>query len=103
MPTYEYECGECDHGFEAFHSMSSEPLVDCPRCGRPKLIKLIGMGLSPIIEGTKNKCTGGRVLPKKDKLGEGKFKAEQPWWRDGKVDKRILKNPEKYIREGTID
>lgn len=70
------------------------------------------MGLSPIIKGTDNPCTGRRVIPKKkdttiehkDKLGEGKFKQkENPFWRDTKVNKDVLKNPEKYIMEGRTD
>lgn len=62
------------------------------------------MGLVPIIKGTENKCTGGRPLLKKDKLGEGKFKQKKtPFWRDTKVNQDILKNPEKYIKEGRTD
>ncbi len=112
MPTYDYECQTCGHKFEAFHSMSAEPLVDCPECLKPELIKLIGMGMCPIIKGTENPCTGGRGVPKKedtstkrkDKLGEGKFKQkEKPFWRDTKVNSEVLKNPKKYIQEGRID
>ena len=32
MPTYEYKCKECGHQFEAFQSMSAEPLTDCEKC-----------------------------------------------------------------------
>jgi hypothetical protein len=78
--------------------MSAEPLVDCPECLSPELIKLIGMGICPIVKGTENPCTGG------SKLGEGEFKQkEKPFWRDTKVNPKVLKNPEKYIKEGRTD
>lgn len=113
MPTYEYECAGCGYEFEAFHAMSADPLVDCPECHKPKLIKLIGMGAAAIIRGTENPCRGNRggktqkkqcMKPKAhDKLGEGKNKGEKPFWRDGNVNKDVLKNPERYIKEGKVD
>jgi len=111
MPTYEYECSECGHTFEAFHAMSAEPLVECPECGQPKLKKLIGMGAAAIVRGTKTPCTGRRgnspkkqkMSPKgKDKLGEGKNKSPRPWWRDGPINPKILDKPDKYIAEGEV-
>jgi putative FmdB family regulatory protein len=33
MPTYEYECKKCSHGFEVFQSMSDNPITICPECG----------------------------------------------------------------------
>jgi putative FmdB family regulatory protein len=33
MPTYEYECKKCGYNFEAFQSMSDEPLKICDKCG----------------------------------------------------------------------
>ena len=41
MPFYEYRCADCGHEFEAMQKMSDEPLVDCPECGRPGLVKLV--------------------------------------------------------------
>ena len=73
--------------------MSAEPLVDCPECKQPTLVKLIGAGAAVIVRGTETPCHGGRKLPAKGKM---------PSWRDGPVDKRILKNPKKYIAEGEI-
>ncbi len=81
--------------------MSAESFNDCPKCHKPKLIKLIGMGLTPIIRGTTNPCRGDRRL--KDRLGRGKNKSEKPFWRNGPVDKKVLKNPDEYIKEGKID
>ena len=41
MPIYEYQCTKCEHKLEALRKMSDEPLVDCPECGKPSLIKLV--------------------------------------------------------------
>ena len=41
MPFYEYRCDACGHEFEAMQKMSDAPLVDCPACARPELIKLV--------------------------------------------------------------
>lgn len=108
MPTYDYKCNSCNYEFEVFHSMLTEPLVDCPECNQPKLVKLIGPGAAVIIKGTENPCVGGRNNKTKkkknlDKLGEGKNKGKKPFWRDGPVNKKILRNPKEYIREGRID
>ncbi len=38
MPTYEYICEKCGHGFEVLQSISAGPLRICPQelCGRKK-------------------------------------------------------------------
>ena len=33
MPTYDYKCNSCGHQFEAFQSITAEPLSECPVCG----------------------------------------------------------------------
>lgn len=110
MPTYEYECKICKYKFNAFHAMSAEPLVICPECNKSSLVKLIGMGSAVIVRGTETPCKGGRTQKKQhkkpkggDRLGQGKNKSETPFWRDDPINKKILKNPEKYIREGKVD
>ncbi len=51
MPTYDYECTQCGHGFEAFHGISAEPLKDCPKCdGDVK--RLIGTGGGILFKGS---------------------------------------------------
>ncbi len=35
MPTYEYQCLECNHKFEVNQSMNDEPLKSCIKCGKP--------------------------------------------------------------------
>ena len=32
MPTYEYECSQCERRHEVFQSFNDDPLVECPDC-----------------------------------------------------------------------
>ncbi len=41
MPIYEYQCGDCQHEFEALQKMSDSALVDCPECQKPTLVKKV--------------------------------------------------------------
>ena len=50
MPTYDYECSECSHTFEEYHSMSTTRRT-CPECGEKKLKRLIGVGGGIIFKG----------------------------------------------------
>lgn len=52
MPTYDYECKECGHEFEAFQTMSEELLTQCPSCGKESLRRLIGGGTGVIFRGS---------------------------------------------------
>lgn len=104
MPSYDYECQACGYVFEAFHSMSTKLPIDCPKCGKPKLIRLISGGGAVIVKGTKTPCRG-ELKPKKKLKKLGEEKVEPPLWRsspDGKVRKDILKNPDKYVRTGEV-
>lgn len=52
MPTYEYECEACGHGFEKFQSMTDKTLRKCPVCKKMKLQRLIGAGAGIIFKGS---------------------------------------------------
>ena len=52
MPTYEYLCDACQHGFERFQSITAKTLRKCPACGRSKLKRLIGSGAGVIFKGS---------------------------------------------------
>lgn len=41
MPIYEYQCGDCQHEFEALQKIADEPLTDCPQCNKPSLVKKV--------------------------------------------------------------
>jgi putative FmdB family regulatory protein len=52
MPTYDYQCGGCQHEFEHFQSISSSVLRKCPECGALKLKRLIGAGAAVVFKGS---------------------------------------------------
>ena len=52
MPTYEYQCDACEHGFEEFQSMSEPALTKCPKCGKKKLRRLFGTGAAILFKGS---------------------------------------------------
>jgi len=52
MPTYEYVCDACKHGFDEFQSITEEPLRKCPQCGRRKLRRLFGTGAAVLFKGS---------------------------------------------------
>ena len=45
MPTYQYQCRDCGHGFEQFQKFSDDPLTVCPVCeGRvQRVIQNVGV------------------------------------------------------------
>ena len=51
MPTYEYRCAACDHQFEEFQSITAPVKRKCPKCGKAKLERLIGIGAGVIFKG----------------------------------------------------
>ena len=52
MPTYEYKCRACDHRFEAFQSMTEDPIEKCPKCGNYSVERLISAGAGLIFKGS---------------------------------------------------
>ncbi len=50
MPTYEYKCNACSIQFESFHSITDEPLTDCPECGKDEVQRLV------------SNCAGGVIF-----------------------------------------
>src|SRR6476659_6247727 len=47
MPIYEYECEACGNRFELIQKFSDPPVEICPKCGEPKVRKLMS---SPAIQ-----------------------------------------------------
>ena len=41
MPIYEYQCQSCGHEYEALQKVGAEPIVICPACTKPELMKKI--------------------------------------------------------------
>lgn len=57
MPTYDYKCDKCEHAFEAFQSITADPLKVCPECQDESLRRLIGRGGGVIFKGSGFYCT----------------------------------------------
>lgn len=51
MPTYSYECEQCGHVMDLFHSMSAQPEVKCEECGSA-CQRLMGAGSGIIFKGS---------------------------------------------------
>src|SRR5262245_1462723 len=51
MPTYEYVCDACGHEFELFQQITAPVKRKCPKCGKPRLQRLIGTGSGVIFKG----------------------------------------------------
>ncbi|MHC4877938.1 MAG: FmdB family zinc ribbon protein [Planctomycetota bacterium] len=52
MPTYDYQCGNCDHQWEEFQSITAKPKRKCPECGKLKAKRMIGPGAGIIFKGS---------------------------------------------------
>ena len=52
MPTYEYQCDNCNYTFELLQSIKTSPKKKCPKCKKMKLKRLIGAGSGIIFKGT---------------------------------------------------
>ena len=62
MPTYQYACTECGHGFETVQSFSDDALTECPQCtGRlRKVFNSVGI----VFKGSGFYRTDSRERPK---------------------------------------
>ncbi len=74
MPTYEYECNACGHRFDAFQSMSEEPLTECPECSG-RVQRLIGGGAGIIFKGSGFYSTDSRAAAASGAGKDGSDKA----------------------------
>jgi len=59
MPTYEYTCEKCGHEFEAFQSITAQPLRICPekscartKWGRGRVKRKISAGAGVLFKGS---------------------------------------------------
>jgi len=51
VPTYEYECQQCEYTFEQFQRITEKPLRRCPKC-KGKVKRLLGTGAGIIFRGS---------------------------------------------------
>lgn len=52
MPTYDYGCKACGTEFEAFHGMTEQPRIACPKCGSGETARLLAGGAGLIFKGS---------------------------------------------------
>jgi len=79
MPTYEYECEECGYCFEAYQSITDEPIHDCPKCGVDKSKRMITGGSGFILKGSGFYCNDYPSAEKKlQQAGCTTEKASEP-------------------------
>ena len=52
MPTYDYTCAACRHKFERFESINDDAHKECPKCGKKKARRMLGMGAGLIFKGS---------------------------------------------------
>jgi putative FmdB family regulatory protein len=52
MPTYDYACDACQYRFELFQGIKDPVRRKCPKCGKPKLRRLIGGGAGLLFKGS---------------------------------------------------
>lgn len=52
MPTYDYQCDNCDHKFELFQPITEAVKRKCPECGKLKLRRLFGTGAAVVFKGS---------------------------------------------------
>jgi putative FmdB family regulatory protein len=76
MPTYEYECKECGHGFEVFQAMSDQPIKECPECGK-EVRRLIFGGTGVIFKGSGFYVTDKGKADKSGKAASKPAKTEE--------------------------
>lgn len=80
MPTYEYQCNDCDIRFEKFQSITAEPIKQCPECGG-SVRRLISAGGGLIFKGsgfytTDYRSEGYKKAEKKEKESSSESKSE---------------------------
>jgi len=85
MPTYEYHCPKCQHEYERFQSINSDPHTECPKCAT-QVRRLVSGGTGVIFKGSgfhvtdyksnnsgdADKKAEGTSENKKEGSGEGK-------------------------------
>lgn len=76
MPTYDYECGACNHKWELFQSIKAEPEKKCPVCKKKKARRLIGAGAGLIFKGSGFYLTDYRSKSYKDAAKADKTASE---------------------------
>jgi putative FmdB family regulatory protein len=118
MPTYDYECKNCDHQvLDIRQSFDDDPLVKCPECKKNKLFRIVTGGIYLKVNNVdtigkladKNtKAMGGQLTEAAAKNAEENPAPKGEWFQDKKYgdatakesNNMSVKQQTKYIREG---
>lgn len=73
MPTYTYQCDDCEYTFDKFQKITDDPEKVCPECEKETLRRLIGAGAGFLFKGSGFYITDYRSKDYKDKASK-----EQP-------------------------
>ena len=110
MPTYEYECNQCHHHFDAFQSMSSAAYTTCPKelCqmknwGKGEVKRLIGAGAGFLFKGsgfyiTDYRSQGYKNSAQKDAPSQA-TNSNTPETKSTKPSETSSPSPEKKVSE----
>ena len=77
MPIYEYQCQSCGHEHEALQKLGADPLLVCPACTKPELMKKISAA-GFRLKGTGWYETDFKSGAKKNVAGEATAKPSAP-------------------------
>ena len=94
MPIYEYRCAACGHQEEFLQKVSDKPLTKCPKCGKPKLQKMLSAAGFQL-KGSGWYATDFKAPARKaEAKPEGKAEAKAETKSDAKAEpKKEAKNP----------
>jgi putative FmdB family regulatory protein len=70
VPTYDYHCYSCGHGWEEFQSITAPKLNCCPECGEGPPRRLVGKGGAVIFRGSGFYCTDYPKEKRKESGGQ---------------------------------
>jgi len=76
MPTYEYVCDKCSHGFEIFQRMADKALTKCPECKCKKLRRVFGTPFFTITGGS-NMTVGTLAEKNRKRIGESEIQERE--------------------------
>lgn len=89
MPTYDYACSGCGHGFERFEPIGKSGVKKCPKCGARKARRMLGTGAGFIFKGAGFYTTDYR------KPGHGKADSKPESKGSGESEKKEKKTESK--------
>lgn len=116
MPTYDYECTNCEHQvLDIRQSFDDDPLVKCPECKKDKLSRIVTGGIYLKVN---NVDTLGGLADKNSREQKGQLneaaakkkeespQVEKPWFdkyataTSREINKMTPKQQTRYIMEG---